>query len=69
MFTNEATEVARHMGWVKSVIFSEVINLLLIHPLNYFGTANLLLFLEYVYIHLGETRRSSLAFKMCSPYN
>ncbi|XP_065673661.1 E3 ubiquitin-protein ligase RNF123 isoform X2 [Hydra vulgaris] len=23
VFTNEATEVARHMGWVKSVIFSE----------------------------------------------
>ena len=24
MFMNEATEVARHMGWVKSVIFSQV---------------------------------------------
>ncbi len=24
VFTSEATEVARHMGWVKSVIFSKV---------------------------------------------
>ena len=24
VFTKEATEVARHMGWVKSVIFSQV---------------------------------------------
>ena len=73
VFTTEATEVARHMGWVKSVIFSKVkqpsivkyfelcINFWLIQ-----GNSDIIHISNFL---LGETRRPALAGTVCASYN